>query len=246
MTVDDSYGLLPIPLDAPTTAAGETLGDPCLAVLLDAFKAALCANMAAAWDAYGVAPNTPVVRETFAHDPNKIVFLEKSLPALFLWRDGSTTEYFDQTADRRIATDTLKLVWVYPTATPEKQRQRATFERAVVGIVDGFLKRNRDPAWIAAGDTAERSLRTGSNLTTTAGFFSLRMSRSAVVPVTIEMGDDLPRRTYSAVQMDLTIEEAHTVGPVDLMGSAGSVTIQSAELDGAGDPFVYAELELPV
>lgn len=245
-TIDDTYGLLPIPLTAPTGADDETLGDPCLSVLLAAFKTVLNAHMAPAWSASGVVPNADPVNETFAHDPNKIVFLEKSLPALFLWRDGSAVEYFDQTSDRRIATDTLRLVWVYPTATPEKQRRRLTFEKAVVSIVDGFLKRNRDPAWIAVGDVSERASREGSNLTLKAGFWSLRMSRASTLPVTIEMGDDLPRRTYAAVQMDLTIEEAHTIGGLDVMGSTGSITIQSAELDGAGDPFVYAELDLPV
>jgi hypothetical protein len=244
--VTDTYGLLPIPLDAPTGAPGETLGDPCLAVLLDAFKAVLNANMADAWSAAGVAANMPPVREVFAHDPSKLVFLEKSLPALFLWREGSAAEYFDQTPERRIATDTLKLVWVYPTAPPEKQRVRATFERAVVGIIDGFLKRNRDPAWVAVGDTTDRARRTGSNLLTKAGFFSLRMTRSALVPVTIEMSDGLPQRTYAAVQMDLTIEEAHAIGGFDAMQAGGTTTIQSAELDGNGDPFVYAVVDLPV
>lgn len=242
MTIADTYGLLEIPVPVP--AADEPVGDPALGILLDAFKAVLNAHLAAAWSAAGIAPNLPPVREVFAHDPNKVVFSERDLPALFLWRDGSMVDSFDQTADRRIATDTLKLVWVFPAAKQEPQRRRAPVTRAVAGIVDGFLKRNRDPAWVHASDLSARGAIDGTNLTTTAGFFSLRLGRVSHPPVVIEMADDSPRRTYEALQMELAIEEAHTLGGMDQMGQLGSVTIQTAELDGTGDPLVYAEVSL--
>jgi len=244
VTVADTYGLLAIPVAVP--AADQPVGDPVIGVLLEAFQAVLNAHISTAWGAAGIAPNIPTVRASFGHDPNKVVFSERDLPALFLWRDGSAIESFDQTADRRIATDTLKLIWVFPAAKQEPQRRRAPVTRAVVAVIDGFLKRNRDPAWIATGDASARAALDGSNLTTTAGFWSLRLGRVSHLPVVIEMADESPRRSYEALQMELVIEEAHTIGGMDVMGAAGSVTIQTAELDGNGDPFVYAELELPV
>lgn len=244
MTIADTYGSLSIPV---ATTADTVVGDPLLGVLLDAFKTVLNARMGDAWASSGLAPGSDAVRGTYAHDPSKVEFSEKTLPALFLWRDGSVEAPYEHTSDRSISQDKLQLLWVFPTATQHKQSSRAPIFRAVVAVVDAFLRRNRDPAWIKAGDVSTQGLAYGTNLLRACGVWSLDVSRYSRVPVTIEMTDGEPRLTYEAIGIELTVlEELDQSGSADALGATGTTTIQSAELDGAGDPFVYAEIEAPV
>lgn len=244
MTISEAYGALAIPV-----AESAPRGDPTIGKLLAAFKATLNARAVDAWSVAGLSPLQEVVKETFAHDPARVAFSmsEQDTPCLFLYRTGSAEAPYDQTADRRISVDTLSLAWVYPTRDATTQREQDAFCNAIVKVVDALLRRNRDPAWLDAGDTSTRAASAGSNLTLRCGFWSLSMVDWSRQPVTIESGVNANARAYEAVVMRLRLEEALDVsGSRDLMGAAGSVTIQSAELDGAGDPFVYAELELPV
>ncbi|MFQ6413447.1 hypothetical protein ACLNB0_10330, partial [Streptococcus pneumoniae] len=76
-------------------------------------------------------------------------------------------------------------------------------------VVDAFLRRNRDPAWIKAGDVSTQGLAYGTNLLRACGVWSLDVSRYSRVPVTIEMTDGEPRLTYEAIGIELTVLEAN-------------------------------------
>lgn len=245
MTIAETYGGLSIPIGQTTPK-----GDPTIGKLLAAFKATLNARALDAWSVAGVSPAQDVVVATFAHDPSRVAFAmsEQDTPCLFLYRTGSAETPYEQTADRRLGVDTLALAWVYPTRDATTQREQDGFCNAIVKTIDSLLRRNRDPAWIDTGDVSTRAATEGSNLLVRCGFWSLAMLDWSRQPVTIEAAaQGANARVYEAVVMRLRLEEALDVsGSRDAMGSTGTVTIQSAELDGNGDPFVYAELELPV
>ena len=88
----------------------------------------------------------------------------------------------------------------------------------------------------------------GSRITSTHMYTMIVLTTlTTLYPVTIEMTDGEPRLTYEAIGIELTVlEELDQSGSADALGATGTTTIQSAELDGAGDPFVYAEIEAPV
>lgn len=244
MTISETYGGATIPVASTTPR-----GDPTIGKLLAAFKATINAQANAAWTVAGVSPLQDAVVATFAHDPSRVAFAlsEQDTPCLFLYRTGSAETPYEQSEDRRISVDTLALAWVYPTRDAATQREQDSFCNAIVKAVDALLRRNRDPAWIDDGDVSTRAQTDGSNLTLRCGFWALSMIDWSRQPVTIESSPGTNGRVYEAVVMRLRIEEALDVsGSREPMGSTGSITVQSAELDGAGDPLVYAELDLPV
>lgn len=245
MTIAETYGGLSIPIERTTPK-----GDPTIGKLLAAFKATLNARALDAWSVSGVSPAQDVVVSTFAHDPSRVAFAmsEQDTPCLFLYRTGSSETPYEQTDDRRLSVDTLTLAWVYPTRDATTQREQDAFCNAIVKTIDSLLRRNRDPAWIDTGDVSTRAATEGSNLLTRCGFWSLSVIDWSRQPVTVEAAAQGGNgRVYESVVMRLRLEEAlDQTGSADALGATGTTTIQSAELDGAGDPFVYAEIEAPV
>src|SRR3954464_8415418 len=123
-----TLGGLSVPL-APAATKTDTIADPALDVVIAYFKAILMAYADAAWKS--VAPGEPIVRRTFTHDPEEYEFVETDLPALYLFRTGSNKNAEDQAEDIREHTDGVRLFWIMPPASQDKQRRRAPIVAAL-------------------------------------------------------------------------------------------------------------------
>jgi hypothetical protein len=173
--VADQYGAEPIPLVAP--AAGFAAGDRALTYLLQYFTAFLNVKAVAAWQAAGIAPNVPVVRKSFAHDPKKVSFSTADLPALYMWRSGSEKPPEQYADDYRLTHDVLELLWVLPTINQETDRKREPIDNAIKNLIDVALEEGRDPSWIVAGDPDPAAATRGSLIWNFATFYEMSLSK---------------------------------------------------------------------
>lgn len=145
----DQYGLLPIPV--PGTGL---IGDPFLELFGDYLKTVVNANVGTAWAT--LRPRTGEealpVRAVFTNDPAKVQFVERQLPAIFLWRDRETIDR--KASDRRHAETKLKVLWVFPPDGKQALKARwSPFCNAVAKTIDAALEFGRHPLWVASGDT---------------------------------------------------------------------------------------------
>jgi hypothetical protein len=104
--VASRIGGLKLPLTA-TLRDPECPGDPALAILGRYLQAVLTAHLGAGWAA--VAPNEPIVRNVFFHDPQRCDYSDNKTPALYLFREGSERKYERQSEDYSVHFDNVRV-----------------------------------------------------------------------------------------------------------------------------------------
>lgn len=211
--MSDTFGLPQFPLQPPTQ--GQAVADPALTILLSYLKAFLCDDQMAtgAWQVAGVSPGNPPVVGTFPFDPEEDLFNSRDLPALYLWRDSASNEWLAE--DYLIESSTLKLLWVFPSGTPENQAVRTPFVNGLVKAIQIAIERNRTPSWKQPNDTDPDTSRYGSALGNYLGAWLLRVDRWRRTHV-VERGiDSSTRGVYTAVEVQLTLQEPWTVDITD-------------------------------
>lgn len=157
----DTYGAVQIPIQAP--AAGEEITDPAISLIAGYFKAVLNAYAQTAWNS--VAPTitglvtvpgglaSPVVRKAFGHNPEEEDLNENDLPALYVWRGPKGARPIWLAEDYRVSPDTWTMIWLFRPAQQNARRLRQSFINGVMKIVDATLESQRDPNYVAPGDT---------------------------------------------------------------------------------------------
>lgn len=199
----DTYGPLEIPVPEPEGT--DAVSDPLIDVTLSFFKAVLNANAGAAWRV--VAPGEPVVRCTFAHDPEELDFNAKQLPALFLWRDEGKDFNNLQTSDGNFHTSILKGLWVFAPRPQTIQKSRRPILNAIQTILHRAIEQNRDPAWVVQGDTDPRAATIGSNFYAFAKYFSFRLEHVKKAHIQVDYDDGGKAKMWPAVELSIKVIE---------------------------------------
>lgn len=229
--MSDIAGILPLPVPVPLP--GEVVADPLLGNLLSYFKAVINAEAGDAWAA--VFPSEPLpVKGAHAWDPKREVFSEFDLPALYMWRGGSTGK--DRaTEDWWWSSTTVELLWVFPSNQDANQAYLDTFRNAITKSIIKGIALGRHPAWQVPGDTYYDPDIYGSVLTRYTGTSRLMVAASNMVSLEIMGADD--KMVIPAVSVQLTVEEL-TMLDAELHGDPatdlrGTVTTGGTSADGA-------------
>ncbi len=155
----DAYGAIALPLAAP--GDDEAATDPGLSLIGNYFAAVLNARAQTAWSVVdppitGLATAAgpvviPVVKTVYTHDPNEVVFNERDLPGLFLWRSGGAKpEWIAE--DYRTTNDTVTCLWIFAPAQQQSRRIRRPFWNGVYKLLDRAIEAQRDPAFAVEDD----------------------------------------------------------------------------------------------
>jgi hypothetical protein len=147
----NTFGAITLPIASPDT--GESVSDPALDVLLSFCKAVLNAEASTAWGVRA-AGETPIVRETFAHNPEVGDFVDRDLPALFLYREGGGT-FEDDGIDFQRENTTLRLRWVMPDGEQIRRTDRTPILSGIGKALAAAISAGRHPSWVVATDLAD-------------------------------------------------------------------------------------------
>ncbi len=237
MADGSTIGLNAVPLIAvPSKTA--TVADPALDIVLAFIRAMFNAYAAAAWRS--VAPPTePIVKRAFTHDPEEYDFNEDDLPALYLFRTGSSKNNEDIAEDIRVSCDSVRLFWVMPPAEQTKQAKRVPILQALGKLVDLKIDRVRDPAFVLASDPDPTKTAEGTVVIRAAGLHWLRCLKWQKTMLALKMGAGQERKAYNALECMLEFEEEITQRYDDLAGpSQFGLMVEIA--DGATTPLPYS------
>ena len=139
----DTFGSLLLP--APAPAANAAVADPLLDVLLAFFAASLQDGLATAWAAR--APTIPIVRKTFAFNPNEHGISSGAFPALYGWRSsfGPTKR---AASDWYLRQSTLSFMWVPEEAPSARSSAREPIINGIdAAFSDPIEAVGRTPSW---------------------------------------------------------------------------------------------------
>ena len=192
--------------------ASVPVPDPCIGLILDFLATWLNTDemATAAWAPLaGAAGAVPVLR-VFAHDPEDVVFDEKHLPALYLWRDSATHSYRGD--DWEDDTTELKMLWVYPLAQQSNQRVRQPYANVITKLIDAGIERGRTPSWVQPGDTDPNASTLGSLFWIFAGFDRLFFKSWTKGKLRIIAADKSDTLDYPAIEMTLELVENDVYG----------------------------------
>lgn len=156
----DVFGSLTLP--APAPASGKAVADPLLDVLLAFFSACLTDSLTTAWQAR--CPGQPIVRASFALNPNEHGISSNDFPALYAWRSkfGPTKR---AASDWYLRQSTISLMWVpEPSATERMATREPIINGIDAAISDALESVGRTPGWVVSGDTDPRAADEGSSL----------------------------------------------------------------------------------
>ena len=179
----DTIGLTTLPIAAPASVT-DVVGDMLLQRLGEFLKAALNRMGDAAWLQRGGAHN--VVEHVFYHNPQRL-FDDQRLPALYLWR--STSDRRREGDDVCKVTSRITVYWIAEPAQEDTDTARAPFERAVDVMMARALHRERDSAWVVAGDTDPLAATQGSFLPTWLGYNWMLKANSSELELTKQVTD---------------------------------------------------------
>jgi hypothetical protein len=219
-----------LPLVAASSATA-TIADPALDIVLGYIRALFNRYAAAAWAS--VAPNEPIVRTAFTHDPQEYAFSVGHLPALYLFRTGSARNTEDIAEDIRMAADNVRLFWVLPPGDEEKQRRRTPIIQALGKLIDLKIKRTRDPAYVLASDPDPTKTAEGTVVMRAAGLSELRFRQWEKTTIAISVAGGTERKLYQALSVKLEFDEQLTQEFDDLTAPAENTT--GFEIAGAAD-----------
>lgn len=182
----------------PTTPAG----DPCLYYLGEYLRAVLNNKLAASWAS--LCPNKLPVQELAFIEPQDKAFNSRDLPGLYLYRETFPNE--------RIADDVfvqrshVGIRWVPPATNIDRRSDRAPFINAVSAVINQAVTRERNPAWIVAGDTDPVASVAGSSVFRWCGLshvINLIESKRETVTISVESES----ADYTGLKVLLGIEE---------------------------------------
>lgn len=201
----DTLGLATIPIAAPA-AATDVVGDMLLQRLGAFLQAAINANGNTAWRTRHGGASANVVEYVFYHNPDRL-FDERRLPALYLWRSS-----FSRSRDADLVlkqTSRITIYWFEEPAQEARDIVRAPFEASVYSIMQQVLFRERDPSWVATGDTEAMAATRGSFLPTHLGYnwALLTGGNELTLSKTIEDGDGPKTNVFRGLATGLDVEE---------------------------------------
>lgn len=148
----------------------EALGDPALTRIVDFFQAVVNAQTKEAW--HFANPTQLPVETAFTHNPNKVVFNTRYLPAFFLYRLGDGEE--ERLSEDSILThNVLRLLWVFPTAGQSERKRHSPFVNAVVKSLKWAIENGRHPDYVLAGDPDPLAVTQGSVIYRVADIFRM-------------------------------------------------------------------------
>lgn len=145
----DAFGALAFPIPVGGMAAR-------LGVLLDFCKDVLIAQAQTAWA--DLAPREPneIVAATFAEDPKRCVFVERTeLPALFAFESKGQ---FDPEANGdgyNRSASAISLWWLFPPADKESKRPLDRLPAEAARVLSAALRDARHPAYVHASDAMD-------------------------------------------------------------------------------------------
>jgi hypothetical protein len=206
--MSDTIGLTTLPIAAPALST-DVVGDIALQRLGEFLRAAINRMGNTAWRTRGSTTGN-VVEHVFCRNPARL-FDESRLPALYLWRASSNR--------RREADDVLKVVstiriyWVSEPAQAESDTVREPFEYAVDRMIAKALYRERDSAWVVAGDTDPLAATQGSFLPTWLGYnWALKGDANELSLVaTVTDGDGSRNAEFFGLATSVELEELTTI-----------------------------------
>lgn len=153
-----TYGALSIPVAVPPDPETAAVGDPALDVLASFLKAYVNTYGVAAWASVFPrevdAQQIPPILTTWTHQPTDETiapFNERYLPALFLYRAGGGDQKWEM-LDKRVARDTVTLLWIFPTGAQAAERIRVPYVNALVKLIDAGVEAMLDPCWSYPSD----------------------------------------------------------------------------------------------
>lgn len=203
------FGGIVLPVAVPED--GEALADPALDVLGGYLSAVLISWAGTAW--LSRAAGEPIVRTVQLCDPSEAEFIERELPALYVWRAEVDTEYVAEEVTGNKSK--IQLMWVPPPKTTQVVwAQRSAIINAVAKVITAALDLDRHPAWVRAGDTDTAAATLGSVWMRWAGVSMAYVGKTtrSVIAVATEAGK---RLRYPCVMVDLHTEEFLTWDPSD-------------------------------
>jgi len=228
----DKWGPIQIPLAAGSPE--DAVGDPALTTLLGFLLAFLNANAVKVWNAIGVAPGLPCVKNVRPWNPSDahgdhrgLSFNTSDLPALYAWRDEAKQEWLAEDYLRDITT--LKVLWVFPMALQAGQRVRQPFTNAITKLVAVAIERGRTPGWIVDGDPDPRAADEGSSLYTYLNDVAINLLKCRPARVTVE-GDAKPL-SYAAAELTFELLEDLEIG-LDAYAETKSLRVQQSNAGG--------------
>jgi hypothetical protein len=190
----------------PVPGRGETVGNPTLDAIRDFIAGVWRRTAANAWAS--VAPGEPIVRKAFSHDPEQYSFIEKDLPGLYVFPQGSTKPPEQIAEDIRVEYGNIRVFWVLPFVGQERQVQRRPIFWALQNVLDQALREERDPGWIVEGDTDPLAATEGSWLLDAAGLKAISIADWADTTIAIGIGTEegATKRTFPALSIRLVFE----------------------------------------
>lgn len=213
----DLAGPQPLVTVVPGLGAGAKAGDALLDILGSYLQATLNAHARGLWTALApdslATTNQEVVRKVFTHDPEPAgqEFLDRELPALFLWRESYAAETGWFAQGWRVRSSVVQLAWVFPASPMVQQSARSAFMNLLVSVIEEVLEfRGRDASWIYPGDTDPRASTEGSNLWTFLQVFRIDLGVTQPQPLVIRgpVGTSgVAPKTYFRVRTALNVQE---------------------------------------
>lgn len=221
----DLFGVLALPIPVPTNPgtdeSQQAVSDPGLDHLAAFTRAILNANGDAAWKA--VAPDTQFVRAVFKHDPALGDFSAKYLPALFVWRGGEPQ--FIRLADDYAVNETpIEFLLVMQTSQQGRVAARSPIINGFSKILSRGFLRQRDPAWVLAGDPDPSTPVLGSSLSKQTGFAKMLLTTAGqATTLSVLTKGATATMVYPALRAQLMVTEQLCEDP---SAAAGAVPAQ--------------------
>jgi hypothetical protein len=186
-------------------AQGTAVPDIALETIGQYLKALFIAYANATWRA--AASGRDVVKNVYLHDPEQHAFNEEWLPALYLFRMGSSKPPEQAAEDFSFTYDKVRIFWVMPPAPQEARARQETILPLLVKIAQYGIAERRDPSYVAAGDPDPTAADQGTVFVRRGGLLDCNIESWVTTNLLIGMLGPTPV-TYRSLDMQLQIKEA--------------------------------------
>lgn len=227
MTAQHFAGALGLPIKPGTNPA------PTLEALLCEFEFTIRRECADAWHTHY--PGEPIIRKSFARDPEDGDFMSNDLPALFLWV-ANTLEAEQIADDYRVTTDNLTLMWI-PHPAPDQKRQLSSqfwsdIDKAIrlVAGKRGSGMHNEATVW-------------GGNTVTRLGLWDLAIGRGE--PTEIRIATQNETTPFTVYQWGVTVRESIGTPITSSDQPVHAPSLNTIYTTGGEDPLTLYESQFP-